>query len=349
MNYNLSDMTPRDIENLISMLQKLLGEKFEDKSTISKIVKQESNELVCPHCHKNDNVIKNGFTKNKIQRYKCKSCKKTFISTTGTVCYHSKLTLNDWKTYFECMSDDLSIRKTAAKMGKNKNTVFAMRHKVLKSLASFRNNTKMEGKIEADETTLPINFKGMKQTNMPRFSKKRGHASKIKNHKVCILGAIDEHDNYYLEIVDNGSITTEDIRDSLGNKLNNASYLITDCNPAYEKFASENNLKLEQVKSGTYKNNDGYTLSEINGLHSNLFTFLYKFRGVSTKHLQGYIDWFLYKKYISYAKEIIDHPKELFYYSIKQKTNITIKEIYNAPFPFDVTEAYSDYASTTQI
>lgn len=343
MNYNLEEMTPKDIEKLIRFLQELLTTTFENKNTISKVVKQENDNITCPYCYQSNWIIKNGFTKTKVQRYLCKDCNKKFIVSTNTLCYHSKLSFGDWKLFFECMSDGLSIRKTAAKMNKNKNTIFAMRHKVLKALSIFRESVKLSGEIQADEFSIPINFKGMKQSNMPRYSKKRKSASKIVNHKVCVLGAIDEFDNQYLEIVCNGEITSNDIEKSLGTKITNGTLLITDCRSAYESFAKNHNLLLEQVKSGTYKNLNGYTLSEINGLHSNFFSFFNKFRGVSTKHLQGYIDWFIYKKYIDYTVEIINHPKELLYYSIKQKRNIIIKDIYNAPFPFNVNDAYADY------
>ena len=52
------------------------------------------------------------------------------------------------------------------------------------------------------------------------------------------------------------------------------STLITDCKSSYEKFAYKHNLKLQQVKSGTYQNLGGYDLAEINGLHSNVENFL---------------------------------------------------------------------------
>ena len=343
MNYDLNNMTPLDLEKFINFLQTLLGDALENKNTISKVVKQEIENMECPNCHCDDCIIKSGFTKNKVQRYLCKKCNKKFISTTNTLCYRTKLTFGDWQLFFECMADCLSIRKTAAKMHKNKNTVFAMRQKVLQALSIFRSNVKLSGEIQADEFSIPINFKGMKQSNMPRYSKKRKSASKKVNHKVCVLGAIDETDNQYLEIVGNGEITSKKIEESLGPKIKEGTTLITDCRSAYESFAKDHNLKLEQIKSTTYKNENGYTLSEINGLHSNFFGFISKFKGVSTKHLQGYIDWFVYKKYIDYTVEIINHPREILYYAIKQKSNITIKNIYNATFPFDADKAYADY------
>jgi len=345
MNYELNKMTPKDLEKLIAFLNNLMCEKIVDKSTMSKIIHQEMNCLKCPDCRNINSIIKNGLSKsNKVQRYKCKNCEKKFCDTTNTICYHSKANFKKWKLFLECMSDKLSIRKTAAKVGISKNTAFAMRHKVLKVLEVFRESVEFKGKVEADEVSIPINFKELKEDKIPRASKKRKSASKILNHKVCILGAIDEYDNEYLEIVDYGKITSDDIEKSLGPKLDKATHLITDCRSSYEKVAKDHNLILEQIKSKTYKNEHGYTLSEINGLHSNFFGFMVTFKGVSTKHLQGYIDWFVYKKYIDYAIEIINHPEEMLYYVLKQRKSITIKDIYNAKFPFDVNAAYADYA-----
>ncbi len=172
MNYDLEKMTPKDIELLIEFLQQTLKITLTNKKTISKVIRQEKENLICPHCNSN-NIIKYGFTKTKIQRYKCKDCNIGFNSTTNSVCYHSKINFDKWKVFFECMSDKLSIRKTAAKMVVNKNTVFAMRHKVLKALEIFRKNVKVTGQVEADEISIPINFKGLPKNKMPRFSKQK--------------------------------------------------------------------------------------------------------------------------------------------------------------------------------
>ena len=48
-------------------------------------------------------------------------------------------------------------------------------------------------------------------------------------------------------------------------------------------------------------NSNGYTLSNINSLHSDFKDFLTKFRGVSTKHLKGYLGWFAYIKKLNYT------------------------------------------------
>lgn len=64
-------------------------------------------------------------------------------------------------------------------------------------------------------------------------------------------------------------------------KAKNINCLITDCKSSYEKFALDNNIKLEQIKSGTYINTNGYNLGDVNSLHSELATFLSHFKCVS--------------------------------------------------------------------
>ncbi len=85
MNYDLNNITPKDLEKLIAFLQNLLGLKYSDKSTISKVVNQENDTIKCPYCHQEDCIIKSGFTKNKIQRYKCKECNKKFVNCTKNI------------------------------------------------------------------------------------------------------------------------------------------------------------------------------------------------------------------------------------------------------------------------
>ena len=345
----INNLLPDEIEKIIEFLQTLLGTKLVDKSTISKLVYRENIEHCCPFCN-STNIVKNGHSEKKIQRYKCKDCLCRFCDTTNTVSNNSKLSYENWIGFFNCMIDKLSIRKTANKLGLNKNTVFSMRHKVLNALSIFRKNTKLSGKVQSDEKYESINLKGTKKVNMPRASKPRksqgGSKRGISNHQVCIASAIDEFDNIYLEIVGNGPITTKMVEEAFKDRIDPNSTLITDCKSSYEKFALDNNIKLEQVKSGTYKNLNGFTLSEINGLHSNIDLFLGCFIGVSTKHLQGYLDWFVYQKFLTYTIEVLEQPQTLMNYALSKNLFIKVSDIYSKDFPIDIYDVYSDYNFT---
>lgn len=49
---------------------------------INSSLNKNDSELICPHCH-NKYIVKNGKNKN-VQRYLCKACKRSFVSTTNT-------------------------------------------------------------------------------------------------------------------------------------------------------------------------------------------------------------------------------------------------------------------------
>lgn len=245
------------------------------------------------------------------------------------------------------MNDGLSIRKTAVKMKVNQNTVFLFRHKVLDCISDIGTNIKLKGVVEADETYESINLKGTKKEKMPRFSKQRsskgGSKRGISNHQVCIASAIDEFDNCFLEIVGTGPITSEEVEKVLAEKTKDVTTFITDCKSSYEKFLKENNIKLEQVKSGTYVNTNGYSLANINSLHSEWTTFSSRFKGVSTKHLQHYLDWFCFQKFINYTIQILKQPLTMMKKSVARKCNITTNNVYDNSSGIDFNSVYADY------
>ena len=346
-NYvNIYDLLPDEIEEAIKKLKDALEVIKCKKNTNSKIVDKEKEIIICPHCQSHC-CIKNGHDKNGVQTFKCKDCSKKFSSCTNTFLSRTKLTYEQLTIFFECMNDKLSIIKTAAKMGVNKNTVFLLRHKVLDCISETRAKIKLKGKVEADETYESINLKGTKPSNMPRFSKPRsskdGSKRGISNHQVCIASAIDEFDNCFLEIVGTGPITSKQVVDVFTNKSDDIDCFITDCKSSYEKFAKKNKLNLEQVKSGTYVNQNGYNPANVNSLHSELSTFLSDFRGVSTKHLQHYLDWFCFKKIINYTVDVLKQPLNMMKKATKYNCKINTNNVYTNTSGIDFDIVYSDY------
>ena len=343
---DIYDLLPEEINEAINKLTTALNIVKSRKNTNSKFIDNEKLQIECPCCQSR-NIIKNGHDKNNVQTYLCKDCRKKFNASTNTLLARTKLTYEQITIFFECMNDKLSIKKTAAKMGVNKNTVFLLRHKVLDCISSIRKNTKLKGQTEADETYHSINLKGTKPENMPRYSKPRsskgGSKRGISNHQVCIASAIDEYDNYFLEIVGTGPITSEDVELVYKDKVDEVTCLITDCKSSYEKLSKEQNIKLEQIKSGTHVNLNGYSLSNVNSLHSELSTFLSHFKGVSTKHLQHYLDWFCFQKIINYTTEILKQPLTMMKKAVINNCNVNSNNIFDNTSGIDFNAVYSDY------
>ena len=72
-------------------------------------------------------------------------------------------------------------------------------------------------------------------------------------------------------------------------------------------------------------------------------TWFARFRGVSSKHLQGYVGRFLFQKALSYAKEALDRPGGELTRLLKTKSVILCREILSKAMPFDVKEAYGKW------
>lgn len=345
-NVDIYSLIPSQINEMIDKLKSALNLIKCRKSTISKIAFFEKNKCECPYCT-NNCIVKNGHTKTGIQTYKCKNCGKRFNDLTGTIFSRTRLTYEQIEIFIDCFNNKLSLRKTAAKMNVDKNTVHLLRLKVLDSLKMIRKNTELSGEVEADELYKSINLKGTKTENMPRASKPRQSKGTtirgINNHKICILSALDENDHMFLEIAGNGVVTSNMVKNSLTPKMKEVTKLITDCKSSYECEAKANKWNLKQVKSNGHVDDEGNNLANINSLHSGLTTFLSPFRGVSTKHLQGYLDWYIFYKYLQYSFDDNKQEQIILNKLIIEHTEITSNNMYDNQSGINFKEVYSDY------
>ena len=182
---------------------------------------------------------------------------------------------------------------------------------------------------------------------MPRISKPRKtHGtgiSGISKHAVCVISGVDENDHMIFKVAGAGNVTSDMIRNTIAKKINNPTKITTDCKSSYESVAKENNWNLKQVKSKCYTDSEGNNLANINSLHSELTLFLSQFHGVSTKHLQEYLDWFSFSKYQSYSVDYIEQPDDFEKNTITKSTKIKFSNVCNNYSIFDFFDLYSDY------
>lgn len=350
-NVNIYDLVPSQIEKLISKLKTALELVKCRKKTVSNVALFEQKEKKCPYCN-GDNIIKYGHTQTGIQNFKCNICCKKFNALTGTIFAGTHLTYEQIEIFLKCHRDKISIRKTAKRMKVDKNTVHLLRLKINDSFKETRENIKLSGEVEADEIYLSINLKGTKPENMQRASKPRkskGTTTQgISKHKICVVSAVDENDNLFLEIAGNGPVTSEMLKSHLAPKMKGVSKLITDCKSSYESVAKSNSWNLKQIKSCGHVDIEGNSLANINSLHSDWDHFIAPFRGISTKHLQGYFDWFMFEKYLNYTTDESCQFEHLLSKGMKSSTNISSSNLYENHSGLNFDEIYSDYNYTYQ-
>lgn len=300
-------------KSIFNVLNKLLSYKDNSEAELIEVKKklQEQTSIVCPHC-KSDDFI--GYGKyREMRRYKCKSCGRTFNDLTGTSISHIHKK-EKWSHYLECMSEGMSLKKTAKIVGISYRTAFLWRHKIL---GSFQDTgcSKLEGIVESDETFFLFSEKGDKQI-VDRDSRKRGGevtgAGINKNH-VAVVVASDRNNNLILEVAGRSRVSAEKIDKAIGKWLSdNTIAFCSDAHGSYRKFANDRGLKHQVINAskGQHVKDEIYHIQHVNNIHSRVKNWIFKFNGVASKYLQNYMNWFR----IGLLSD--EDPKEYLKYSI---------------------------------
>lgn len=100
---------------------------------LMKLLENECSE--CPYC-KSIKIIKYGHA-NK-QRYQCKSCNKTFVSSYNSLFYASHHDRNVWHKLIECELYKMTLKETAEVLHLSVTTCFSMRHKLYDQCAEIK-------------------------------------------------------------------------------------------------------------------------------------------------------------------------------------------------------------------
>lgn len=164
------------VEEKNELLERIVGvEKSTSQSKEEYLTeKRFADGVKCPYCN-GKHIQRNGKARG-YQQYICVDCKKYFSATTNTIISCTKLPLEKWNKYIECMMTNLSIRKCAEICGINKNTAFLWRHKILDALQSMAESVVLNGIVEGDETFFSALVQGK-----PRITRrKKGTTSRTE-------------------------------------------------------------------------------------------------------------------------------------------------------------------------
>ena len=78
----------------------------------------------------------------------------------------------------------------------------------------------------------------------------------------------------------------------------------------------------------------------INQYHSELKTWISRFKSISTKHLENYLMWFRFMKYMKYEQKPNEYPIHTLNYTTSQYLEIKNSDVFEKPFPIDVYKPY---------
>jgi len=271
------------------MINYILNNKFD----LIKFFKKHRWENKSPHCiHCNCRfVYKHGYTKDGYQRYRCKSCKKTFSDKTNTLLHYSRIPLD---TLLTCFLLFFYIHTSFNKLCSVCNV----------SLNSFRRilckieieNPKLNEEIELDEMYFKCGFKGRyyssKIISLGRKPRKRG----LKRHKrgrgtyeedlVPILSIVKRKGDFLLIPISTAS--EDDIKREVLKYCDISSTFYTD---EWRSYRFLENRKYVVHSNREYT--DGLThVNTAEGNHSLFRIFMSVHMGINKNNLSKYITWY---------------------------------------------------------
>ena len=308
----LNHLSPVELSFIRTGIDKLYKEKVTPDTTNYENI--ESHVQRCPHCG-SVHFVKNGFNPKHRQKYRCKDCSAVFMATTGTMFTHS---------------------------------CFNMRHKLYKAISKVQENAVLSGDVELDPSYTSINLKGTEPANMPRMSKHRGkhkatpyfhHIPGTSHHKICIVAAIDENDQMLFKIGGLGRESFQ-ILNQYRKHFSDSTKIISDDSHSIQTFVSENGFESDVIPSGAYVSPNGNTVSSVNELHAEAKNMIRQKHGVSTRHLQGYLDWIVFKKKLKYTLDMRKWKPEAYMESMLEQIPFICRDIVKLPLPIDL---YGEY------
>ena len=275
-------------KNELYMLQELVKVSIANCIKLECYVKKIEETFVCPDCS-STNTVKNGKSPQGIQKYKCKDCGKTRVMTRNTLMFSSKKKFHQWSVFIESMFAQDSIIVSMVKADISKNTAFRWRIKILNILSTLINQDKLGDLVYLDDTYIN---KVQKNSNVPHvITTKRG----TSNDKICVACAIDKNNNTIIKVADIGRVSSKALINVFKDKIKEQSKVVADSHRSYHKLMKALNVDWKKIPSKK-KSIDEYDLELINHLHAQIKDFLYYYKGVSLKYLQGYLSLFEMKR-----------------------------------------------------
>lgn len=315
-------------------IKKILINVF-NKKVIDEI--EEDKYPDCPKCMYYI-VIKKGFTTNKTQRFQCTKCKKTYIKNTNKILHYSKKMKYKLIDFIKYEFDGLSLRSISKKLSISLKTAFQWRTKLNQIYSKLYKNTLFKGTFYADQKLFRINLKGTKPQNMPRESKKTSHSVKSRKELVLVETAIDNN-NLLAEVIGVCKPKSKDLLNLYKDKVISNITMVTDGERSYKETVYELSLHREKVINGYNKKR--FNLNKINNFHSHMELEFSKKRGISTRHLQGYMNYFKVKwlydlhKYIDFDKLI-----ELMKNVLKENTSLRATGVNKIKYTININKIY---------
>ncbi|HOK37548.1 MAG: hypothetical protein WHW07_09180 [Bacteroidales bacterium] len=247
----------------------------------------------CPYCRSKKFYVhgKYKFT----TRYRCCSCKRTFIPSTGTSIHylHKKDLFLD---FAEIVRDEgiLTLKEVCKRLDIANLTAFDWRHKLLNSVPKI--NKTFNKKIICNEFCITFSQKGRKGIRDESYQSNFTSCLDLNNFSQIISVSDGKFIDNKLATV--GPLNDKHIKRILGPKLKNVNkFIYLGKNDSYQKTIGSKTI--EFIQPGMISNDTKFEqkTEKIRKNHLGIKIWIgINMKGVATKYLQMYSNYFCYRQ-----------------------------------------------------
>ena len=249
-------------------------QRGQKNKTIKKIANQKNSENLlshfedeniivrCPNCN-SLNYIKHGQNSSGYTRFKCKDCNKTFSVSNNTIFDGTAFTWDEMVNAVYCVITKMSI-KNSGRFISNKQiqdgTMWALYHKILRTIADINWQPKLSGVIQIDEKYFREDQKGSHnlisflEDGSKRYKRRHNYASKcgiFGPEFTNVLCAVDNKGHYFSKCICLGPMSA-DMLSCLDDVITDVSYICTDNYTEYDIWVKEKNY-IHYVEPSNYR------------------------------------------------------------------------------------------------
>ena len=246
----------------------------------------------CPYCG-SPTIIRYGHKCNK-QRFRCKSCVRTFVTTTNTIMANSHYQVSVWK---EMITDTLhgnAIDYSAKRLGLYHQAAFDMRHKILLALQELPETADAcLGEVsEFDETFVLDCYKGRKLegtvNRAPRRHGAKAEKRGISNEYVCICTGIQRKGEAIAATVNRAKPSAKELISIFEGHIADGTLALCDGLRSYHAFPGIADCTVKDCNNRDREDSCFYNLNTVNGFHSFIKQRYEFYRGVASKYINRY-------------------------------------------------------------
>ncbi len=240
----------------------------------------------CPHCPSR-RVQKWGRFRGR-QRYRCRDCERTFSTFTHTALSYLKR-VELWPRFLWCVDGRLSVRAAAARLRIDKDTALRWRHRLLGQWR-LEPRHRLQGRVVIGDFCMPHSVKGVRLRPPQRAPRRRGEPWTFpfeQTGPVTVLVAWEGPGSLVIESVGVRGLVSADYDVRVAPRLGAVNEIVGCRGPACGLAGFSRRVEIPYRWEPR-----SFFPTEVFVVRRQLRNWLRPFRGVSTRRLDNYLEWF---------------------------------------------------------